>query len=247
MVILDDKTYESFFALLDPEFAHNLGVSLQLVVGSVTPIPQDGNPKPRIFKVAKRMNVVDAIKWNFEKFDYVTINVDLRLINLLCSAVINRCGFNSEGIVVVAKRWVLDGKRKLDETSSSTASSNSEIKHGGKAGPGILGVNLGKNKISEDALQQTMFKEFIHCPNMLITWSVSTEGFKFNNETHLLPILATTLKLLASKLGCEPDDICDFELQACDTQPSTIGGAAKEFIFSGHLDNLCMSFCSLKV
>ncbi|XP_020209508.2 probable aspartyl aminopeptidase, partial [Cajanus cajan] len=118
--------------------------------------------------------------------------------------------------------------------------------------------------------------------------TVSTDGFKFNNETHLLPILATALKgelnkvsaengtvesanqtdgkkaadktgasntkhhslllqLIASKLGCEPDDICDFELQACDTQPSTVAGAAKEFIFSGRLDNLCMSFCSLKV
>ncbi|QCE14279.1 probable aspartyl aminopeptidase [Vigna unguiculata] len=117
--------------------------------------------------------------------------------------------------------------------------------------------------------------------------TVSSDGFKFNNETHLIPILATSLKgelnklssengsvengnqtevnkaidktgttntkhhllllqLLASKLGCEPDDIYDFELQACDTQPSTVGGAAREFIFSGRLDNLCMTFCSLK-
>ncbi|XP_058787149.1 probable aspartyl aminopeptidase [Vicia villosa] len=113
------------------------------------------------------------------------------------------------------------------------------------------------------------------------------DGFKVNTQTHLLPILATSLKaevnkvssengsvesgkqndgknekdktgssnakhhpillqLLASKLECEPDDICDFELQACDTQPSIIAGAAKEFVFSGRLDNLCMSFCSLK-
>lgn len=35
-------------------------------------------------------------------------------------------------------------------------------------------------------------------------------------------------------------------MQACDTQPSIIAGAAKEFIFSGRLDNLCMSFCSLQ-
>ncbi|XP_047311542.1 probable aspartyl aminopeptidase [Impatiens glandulifera] len=54
------------------------------------------------------------------------------------------------------------------------------------------------------------------------------------------------LQLLSEQLGCEPGDICDFELQACDTQPSVIAGAAKEFIFSGRLDNLCMSFCSLK-
>ncbi|XP_061366553.1 probable aspartyl aminopeptidase [Gastrolobium bilobum] len=54
------------------------------------------------------------------------------------------------------------------------------------------------------------------------------------------------LQLLASNLGCEPGDICELELQACDTQPSIVAGAAKEFIFSGRLDNLCMSFCSLK-
>lgn len=68
------------------------------------------------------------------------------------SAIINRCGFNSEGILAVARRLgAQHGKRKLDETSSSSSSSNDEVKHGGKAGPGILGVNIGKNKTSEDA------------------------------------------------------------------------------------------------
>lgn len=67
------------------------------------------------------------------------------------SAIINRCGFNSEGIVAVAKRLgAQHGKRKL-ETSSTSSSADDENKHGGKAGPGILGVNLGKNKTSEDA------------------------------------------------------------------------------------------------
>ncbi|RDY03111.1 Dihydroorotate dehydrogenase (quinone), mitochondrial [Mucuna pruriens] len=163
------KLVNPFFALLDPEFAHNLGVSAAargwvprekrpspsilglevwgrkfsnplglaagfdknaeavdgllglgfgfVEVGSVTPVPQDGNPKPRIFRLRKE-----------------------------------GCGFNSEGIVAVAKRLgAQHGKRKLDETSSSSTSSNNEVKHGGKAGPGILGVNLGKNKTSEDA------------------------------------------------------------------------------------------------
>lgn len=44
------------------------------------------------------------------------------------------------------------GKRKLDESSSTSPSPNDEGKHGGKAGPGILGVNFGKNKTSEDAV-----------------------------------------------------------------------------------------------
>lgn len=100
-----------------------LGLGFGFVeVGSVTPVPQEGNPKPRIFRLRQE------------------------------GAIINRCGFNSEGIVAVAKRLgAQHGKRKLDETSSASSTSNNDVKHGGKAGPGILGVNLGKNKTSEDA------------------------------------------------------------------------------------------------
>ncbi|XP_010249462.1 PREDICTED: dihydroorotate dehydrogenase (quinone), mitochondrial [Nelumbo nucifera] len=100
-----------------------LGLGFGFVeIGSVTPVPQEGNPKPRIFRLRQE------------------------------GAIINRCGFNSEGIVVVAKRLgAQHGKRKLAETSSTISPSNDEAKHGGKAGPGILGVNLGKNKTSEDA------------------------------------------------------------------------------------------------
>ncbi|BBH04287.1 pyrimidine d [Prunus dulcis] len=168
------KLVNPFFALLDPEVAHRLGVSAAargwvprekrpdpsnlgldvwgrkfsnpvglaagfdknaeavdgllglgfgfVEIGSVTPVPQEGNPKPRIFRLREE------------------------------GAIINRCGFNSEGIVAVAKRLgAQHGKRKLDETTSSSSSSGEEVKPGGKAGPGILGVNLGKNKTSEDA------------------------------------------------------------------------------------------------
>ncbi|KAH7570733.1 hypothetical protein JRO89_XS05G0172300 [Xanthoceras sorbifolium] len=107
-----------------------LGLGFGFVeVGSVTPVPQEGNPKPRIFRLRQEGEVM----------------VDI-------CAIINRCGFNSEGIVAVAKRLgAQHGKRKLDETAGSSTSSNDEVKYGGKAGPGILGVNLGKNKTSEDA------------------------------------------------------------------------------------------------
>ncbi|KAH9771758.1 Dihydroorotate dehydrogenase (quinone) [Citrus sinensis] len=100
-----------------------LGLGFGFVeVGSVTPVPQEGNPKPRIFRLRQE------------------------------GAIINRCGFNSEGIVAVAKRLgAQHGKRKLDETSRTSSSPNDEVKAGGKAGPGILGVNIGKNKTSEDA------------------------------------------------------------------------------------------------
>ncbi|XVF44577.1 hypothetical protein PTKIN_Ptkin02bG0136000 [Pterospermum kingtungense] len=109
-----DKNAEAVEGLLGMGFG-------SVEVGSVTPVPQEGNPKPRIFRLRQE------------------------------GAIINRCGFNSEGIVAVAKRLgAQHGKRKM-ETSSSSSSSSDEAKHGGKAGPGILGVNLGKNKTSEDA------------------------------------------------------------------------------------------------
>lgn len=52
------------------------------------------------------------------------------------------------------------------------------------------------------------------------------------------------LKLLAEELKCKPEDILTFDLQLCDTQPSTIGGACREFIHSGRLDNLAMCYCA---
>ena len=55
------------------------------------------------------------------------------------------------------------------------------------------------------------------------------------------------VQILSDELECKPEEIVDFDLQVCDTQSSIIGGALKEFVFSGRLDNLCSSFCSLKV
>ena len=88
---------------------------------------------------------------------------------------------------------------------------------------------------------------------------------EINCETSLPPVIASTLKaqlsetdeagnshhtvllgLIAEELGVETGQIEDFELQLCEVQPSTIGGAKSEFIFSGRLDNLCSSYCGLR-
>jgi dihydroorotate dehydrogenase len=68
-------------------------------IGSVTPLPQYGNPRPRLFRLPED------------------------------NAVINRNGFNNEGLDIVARRLqVRKGK------------------------PGILGANVGANKDSEDRI-----------------------------------------------------------------------------------------------
>jgi dihydroorotate dehydrogenase len=66
-------------------------------IGTVTPRPQPGNPRPRVFRLTE---------------DY---------------AVINRYGFNSEGADLVAQRLARLSKRA-----------------------GVLGINIGANKESED-------------------------------------------------------------------------------------------------
>jgi len=83
-----DKNAEAFAAL------NRMGFGF-VEVGTVTPRPQQGNPKPRIFRLPED------------------------------SALINRLGFNNEGLDRVAARI---------------------------AGPrtGVLGVNIGKNKDTED-------------------------------------------------------------------------------------------------
>ncbi|KAF7728929.1 hypothetical protein EC973_005324 [Apophysomyces ossiformis] len=111
-------------------------------------------------------------------------------------------------------------------------------------------------------------KPILRVPTLAIHLDGSVnQAFSFNNETHLIPVLATSVKsalnerkgdneilkhhpalinLLAQELHIQPQQIHDFELCLYDTQPATIGGAYDEFVFSARLDNLGMSFCALK-
>ena len=94
-----DKDAEAIAPLLDLGFGF-------VEVGTVTPRPQPGNPKPRLFRLPAD------------------------------GAVINRFGFNSQGQEVVAAhlRAFREGRRDRESGAG-----------------GLVGVNLGKNKTSEDA------------------------------------------------------------------------------------------------
>ena len=92
----------------------------------------------------------------------------------------------------------------------------------------------------------------------------STRGtFKFNDEDHLLPVIASTLKgqlgeseegnhhgilleALSEEIGCKVSDIRDFELSLCDAQPACIGGLKEEYIFAPRLDNLMSCWTGLQ-
>ncbi|GKY91800.1 hypothetical protein MPSEU_000151700 [Mayamaea pseudoterrestris] len=57
------------------------------------------------------------------------------------------------------------------------------------------------------------------------------------------PLLLTRL---AQELGCNVNDIADFELNLYDTQPASIGGLGQEFLYSGRLDNLATVFAAVE-
>jgi len=112
-------------------------------VGSVTPFPQPGNPVPRVFRLPEDRSVI------------------------------NRYGFNSQGAAAVAailsrryenRQAMLDWERKRAHdrlhgrpplwermTGAAPPAPKEPPKHVSAAELGIVGVNLGKNKTSDDA------------------------------------------------------------------------------------------------
>jgi dihydroorotate dehydrogenase len=94
-------------------------------IGTVTPLPQAGNDKPRLFRLPKD------------------------------KALINRMGFNNDGVKVIAgrlKEW--KGSRESGVGSQESTATDSRL---------IIGGNIGKNKLTpnEEAWKdyETCFKE----------------------------------------------------------------------------------------
>jgi dihydroorotate dehydrogenase len=89
-------------------------------IGTVTPLPQQGNPKPRLFRLPKD------------------------------KALINRMGFNNDGVKAVAERL-----KKWREKNSRLTTHGSRL---------IIGGNIGKNK---DTPNEEAWKDYAACFNEL--------------------------------------------------------------------------------
>ncbi|KAK2584066.1 hypothetical protein KPH14_006513 [Odynerus spinipes] len=138
------------------EGLHDIGFSF-VEIGSVTPIPQSGNPKPRVFRLLED------------------------------NAIVNRYGFNSDGHDIVWKR-IKDLRDNKDFT-------------------GIIGINLGKNKDSIDAVQDYIngIKKFTDVADYFVIniSSPNTPGLRSlqnkNNLEDLLTKVNETRKTIGSK------------------------------------------------
>jgi dihydroorotate dehydrogenase len=138
-------------------------------IGTVTPKPQAGNDKPRLFRLPKD------------------------------KALINRMGFNNDGVEAVVKRlkkwkeWQESGvKSREPENSSST------IHHS----PMLIGGNIGKNKITPN---EEAWKDYEICFNALHDYvdffvvnvsSPNTPGLRELQEKDALKKILTHLQTL---------------------------------------------------
>lgn len=51
--------------------------------------------------------------------------------------------------------------------------------------------------------------------------------------------------MIAEQLGCQANDVIDFDLRTFSTEPAKVGGLNDEFVFSGRLDNLVGVYSTL--
>ena len=130
-----------------------------------------------------------------------------------------------------------------------------------------------KDKIEQRMLQ--IFRPVARVSTLCIHLQTADErgSFKVNKEEHLNPILGTQslleasvgkqlnnpgdgdswtkgqepalMRLVASELGIDTEQIANFVLGLFDCQPASLGGIKNEFLYSARLDNLATVFVAL--
>lgn len=134
-------------------------------IGTVTPLPQTGNPKPRLFRLPKD------------------------------KALINRMGFNNDGVKVIAKRL----KEWKEKKSKSRLTPDKYRDHDSRL---IIGGNIGKNKATpnEDAWKdyEICFKELYPYVDYFVVnvSSPNTPGLRELQEKESLRKILTHLQLI---------------------------------------------------
>ena len=134
-------------------------------IGTVTPLPQKGNDKPRLFRLPKDQ------------------------------ALINRMGFNNDGVKVIAERL-----KKWQSTTSSLQSESERLNTADHRL--IIGGNIGKNKITpnEDAWKdyEICFKELHPYVDYFVVnvSSPNTPGLRELQEKESLRKILTHLQMI---------------------------------------------------
>ena len=144
-------------------------------IGTVTPLPQDGNEKPRLFRLPQD------------------------------GALINRMGFNNHGVKLVSARLRLWKEKQVKATRASTIDSRLTTNdsllttHPSRL---IIGGNIGKNKITpnEDAWKdyEICFRELFDCVDYFVVnvSSPNTPGLRALQEKDALRKILSHLQTI---------------------------------------------------
>jgi dihydroorotate dehydrogenase len=138
-------------------------------IGTVTPLPQPGNEKPRLFRLPADR------------------------------ALINRMGFNNEGVKAAARRLNVWREKQKQQDSKAKAGATA----GATQTPLIIGGNIGKNKLTpnEDAWKdyETCFRELYEYVDYFVVnvSSPNTPGLRELQEKESLKKILSHLQTVS--------------------------------------------------
>lgn len=187
-------------------------------IGTVTPLPQDGNPTPRLFRLKKDKGLI------------------------------NRMGFNNEGVQIVAERlkeWnkKVDGLRVTGYGLNENSTSNSKPQKPKL----IIGGNIGKNKATPN---ENAWKDYEICFNALHDYvdyfvvnvsSPNTPGLRELQEKEPLKKILTHLQALNKNFAEQKPILLKIAPDLTETQIDDVINLAQEI----NLDGLVVANTSL--
>ena len=123
--------------------------SAYVEVGGITPLPQEGNPRPRLFRMVSQSALVNRFGLNSEGADRVAMRLRKRVREYACSM--------SYGIDEAAEQKVLDGAAGVPPGSL--------VK--GK----LLAIQIAKNKITPNDDIESIERDYVYCVEKLAKYA----------------------------------------------------------------------------
>ncbi|XP_064641582.1 dihydroorotate dehydrogenase (quinone), mitochondrial-like isoform X1 [Lineus longissimus] len=164
-------------------------------VGSVIPKPQEGNPKPRMFRLTEDQGVINRMGFNSDGHEAVYQRLKARADRI-------------QGKGGTVQAWP-DDRNLLNETFFYGG--NREYFDGSphiEPALGVMGVNLGKNKTSPDAVEDYVegVRKFGELADYLVinVSSPNTPGLRDMQGRKQLEELVTKVVEARNLLKCDP-------------------------------------------
>lgn len=161
--ILGDLTVEVFGHMLDNPVGTSAGIDKNaqipsplfalgpaiVEVGGATPHPQEGNPKPRVFRIPSQNALINRYGLNSEGAEYVAMQLRERVRQFAYD--------NGLGLEPESERQVLDGE--------------AGVPPGSLAQGRLLAVNIGKNKDTPDHDIHAVARDYVSCVEHLAKYA----------------------------------------------------------------------------